>query len=89
MEKQLSSDEDLIASAKRSAYKMDCTSVIVATGVGTGRPDGRNYYLCDMGKKPHDVHENQYDKWWIDEGSGQWHFEGTSLTNPNFAGANP
>lgn len=87
MEKQLS-DESLVASGKRSARKTDCRSVLVATGVGSSRPEGRNYYLCDMGTKPHDVHQNQYDKWHVDE-SGNWVLEGDSLKDPNFAGANP
>ena len=88
MEKQLS-DADLLASGRRSARKTDCTSVIVATGVAGVRPAGRNYFLCDAGKPAHDEHHNGPDSWWIDEGSGQWHFEGSSLTDPSFAGANP
>jgi hypothetical protein len=87
MEKQLS-DESLVESGKRSAYKTDCKSVLVATGVGPSRPEGRNYYLCDMGIKSHDTHHNGPDSWWIDPDSGQWKFEGGSLKDPNFTGAN-
>lgn len=80
-------DDELIASGKRSARKTDCTSVLIADGVGPSRPEGRNYYLCDMGSKAHDTHHNGPDSWWVDAGSGQWHFEGCSVKNPSFAGA--
>jgi hypothetical protein len=87
MEKQLS-DESLVASGKRSAYKTDCTSVLVATGVAPIRPPDRNYFLCDMGTKTHDTHHNGRDSWWIDEGTGNWVFEGDTLTDVSFVGAN-
>lgn len=81
-------DDELIASGKRSAYKLDCTSVIVATGVGTSRPEERLYYLCDMGKQPHDTHHNGPDSWYIEE-DGNWKHEGETLTDINFQGAQP
>jgi len=86
--KQQLSDESLAASGKRSARKTDCRSVIIATGIPPVRPEGRNYYLCDMGTKTHDDHHNGPDSWWIGD-DGQWHFEGGSLKDPNFKGANP
>lgn len=85
------SDDELIASGKRSAYKLDCTSVIIARPAeswSSSRPEGRNYYLCDMGTKPHDTHHNGPDSWYIDE-DGNWKHEGETLTDVNFQGANP
>lgn len=88
MEKQLG-DDSLAASARNVAYKNMCKSFIIATGIPPKRPDGRNYYHCDMGTALHNDHHNGPDSWWIDTGSGQWHFEGGSLKDPNFTGANP
>lgn len=88
MEKQLS-DESLAISARNSAFKNMCKSFIIATGIPPMRPDGRNYYHCDMGTAKHADHHNGPDSWWIDEDSGQWVFEGGSLKDPKFTGANP
>lgn len=87
MLKQLS-DESLATSAKNVAYKNMCKSFIIATGIPPIRPEGRNYYHCDMGTKSHDTHHNGRDSWYIDANSGQWVFEGDSLKDPNFTGAN-
>jgi hypothetical protein len=81
-------DADLVTSGKRSAHKTDCKSLIVATGIKPVRPEGRNYYLCDGGTKSHSVHTNGPDKWWVEE-DGTWKFEGDSLKDPHFAGAQP
>jgi hypothetical protein len=87
MEKPLS-DEELVASAKSVAGKQSCKSVIVATGYNHIRPEGRNYFHCDLGTKPHEVHRNGPDSWWLDNNTGEWKFEGGSLMDPYFGGAN-
>ncbi len=77
-------DEALLKSAEYT-YKTMCKSVLIATGVGPSRPAERTYYACDVGTKPHDVHYNQQDKWWLDA-EGNWQHEG-NLTDINFQGA--
>jgi hypothetical protein len=86
MEKQLS-DESLAESAKYH-YKNMCPSFIIATGIPPVRPPGRNYYHCDQGTKAHEIHRNGPDSWRIDKDTGNWVYEGDSLTDPNFTGAN-
>jgi hypothetical protein len=83
------SDQQLVASGKYSAYKTHCRSVIVADGISPIRPEGRNYFLCDMGKAPHTEHWNGPDKWWLDGDTGQWKTELETLENPYFGGATP
>jgi hypothetical protein len=83
-------DDAIVASGKYSAGKTHCRSVIVAEGMAPIRPEGRNYFLCDMGVKlPHTEHWNGPDKWWLDGDTGQWMFEGETLKDPYFGGATP